>query len=337
MSSEVMVAAEIDPQREITIEIGARARRTRSAWVADWLDRHVNSAALAIVAAGFVLRLLAASRSYLNPDEALHYLLLNQYSVFLAYKASLTNAHPPLIYVLLYFWRFLGRSELMLRLPSVFAGTAFCWLAFKWVERILGKTSALIAIILATFSPALIALSAEVREYALLLCFIAAALTFHEGAFEEKSSAKMWLFNCFLYLAIVTHYSAVFFTISMGIYTIARIAERGIPRNVIAVWASGQAGALAIYGFLYVTHVSRIKESIASWAMPYDQAYFRIDRESIFTFTWEHTLDIFLFLFEQEYIADVILAAFIAGVIILFTRDLLVRSSSRIQSILECC
>jgi len=332
MSPEALVATELDSLPDIAPVIAERDSNGGEGGVESWLNDHINAIALTVAAAGFVIRIFVASESYLNPDEALHYLLLNQSSAFLAYKASLTNAHPPLIYLLLYFWRFLGRSELMLRLPSVFAGTALCWFTFKWIEGILGKTAGLIGIILTAFSPALIALSAEVREYALLLCFMAAALNFHERAFQEKSVRKMWYFSVCLYLAILTHYSAVFFALSIGIYSLARIAEAQLPRKVLVAWVTGQVGALAICAFLYVTHLSKIKNSIASWAMPFDQAYFRMDRESIFTFTWEHTSNIFQFIFQQQYVTHAMLLFFIVGVAVLFIKDLLARSGSATSS-----
>lgn len=178
--------------------------------VETWLGDHLNALALAVVAAGFAVRVFVASRSYLNPDEAMHYMWINQPSAFIAYKASVGIAHPPLLYLLLYFWHFLGRSELMLRLPSVFVGTALCWMLFQWIGMVLGRTAGLIGVITVTFSPAMIALSAEVREYALLLCCIAAALYFLERAFREESVSQMWYFSFFLYLAILTHYSALF-------------------------------------------------------------------------------------------------------------------------------
>jgi uncharacterized membrane protein len=128
----------------------------------------------------------------------LHYLLVNESSLLLAYKASLTNAHPPLIYLLLYVFRFLGHSEIILRLPLVLTGTAFCWFVFKWTRTLFGEVASLIAVIVAAFSPTLIALSAEVREYALLLFCAAAALYFLERAFERESVRTMWLFSSFL-------------------------------------------------------------------------------------------------------------------------------------------
>jgi uncharacterized membrane protein len=93
-----------------------------------WLQNHADLAALFITLLGFLARLWTASGTFLNPDEALHFRLANQVSLNLAYKASLTSAHPPLLIFLLYYWRALGASELWLRLPSVLAGAVFCWI-----------------------------------------------------------------------------------------------------------------------------------------------------------------------------------------------------------------
>lgn len=294
-----------------------------------WLEDHLNAVALLVIAGGLVARIFAATRSYLNPDEALHYLILNQPSVFQAYKASLTNAHPPLIYLLVYAWHFLGRSELMLRLPSVLAGTAFCWFAFRWIKILFGSASALIAVILCAFSPAMIALSAELRAYALLLFCCAGALYFLARALEEKTEARsvrqIWWFTGFLYLAILSHYSAMFFTLALGLYTLARIADSRLPRKTAVAWAAGQIGAATIYAILYVTHISKIKSSIAAWAMPFDPSYFHWGDGNIFVFTRANTVNIFLFLFGERLVALAMLGCFLAGVGILFARDLRVR------------
>ena len=163
-----------------------------------------------------MLRVLAATRSYLNPDEALHYLLLNQPSAFLAYKASLTNAHPPLIYMVVYYWHFLGRSEWMLRMPSVVAGTAFCWMFYKWMGLAFGRAASWIGLILATFSPAMIALSAELRAYALLLFWLSSALYFLERAFAEKSAPLMWTSPSFSTSRFFRTIPAAFFAVATG-------------------------------------------------------------------------------------------------------------------------
>ncbi|MGC1188336.1 MAG: glycosyltransferase family 39 protein [Candidatus Acidiferrales bacterium] len=317
------IEIQTDSATRVTASPPGRGAPSWASIVERWLNDHLNSVALLIVAAGFVIRLFVAGRSYLNPDEALDYLLINQPSAFLAYKASLTNAHPPLIYILIYFWHFLGRSELMLRLPSVLAGTAFCWVIFKWIKIVFGEAASLIGVIFAAFSPALIALSAELRQYAVLLFCMAAALYFLERAFEEVSAVRMWCFSVFLYLAILTHYSAVFFVAAIGIYALARIVEDRFPRNISLAWVIGQIGALAIYGFLYVTHVSKItKNSMALWEKPLDDAYFHAGRESLLAFTWDRTLDIFYFLYGLKSVALAMVLIFAVGVAVLFFRDI---------------
>ena len=290
---------------------------------ARWFPGRADLFALGVVAAGFLVRLYTASRTYLNPDEALHYLLLNQSSAFLAYKASLTNAHPPLIYLVVYFWHFLGRSEVMLRFPSVAAGTVFCWFVYKWTALVFGRAASWAALILAAFLPAMIELSAELRAYALLLLGIGGALYFLERAFAEKSSREMWLFSAFLYLAILSHYSAAFFAVAAGVYALARIADSHPPRKVIAAWAGGQAGALAICAFLYATHLAKLKNSIAVWNTGFGTAYFHVDSTSIFQFTWQNTLGIFLFLFRQRSLAVAMLLGFVATVAYFMARGLM--------------
>src|SRR5690348_11612460 len=78
---------------------------------------------LLLIAAGLFLRLRLAWLTFLNPDEALHYFLAYQPSLKLAYEASLTTAHPPLMVIFLHYWSLPGRSEFFLRLPFLIAGT----------------------------------------------------------------------------------------------------------------------------------------------------------------------------------------------------------------------
>ncbi len=127
--------------------------------------------AYALLAAGLIVRLWHAWGTYLNPDEALHFYSANQISWWLTYKSSLTLYHPPLLVLLLHAWRSLGTSELILRLPSILAGTAFCWFLYRWLGMLFGESVAWIGFVFALFLPSSIDLSAEIRQYALLLAF----------------------------------------------------------------------------------------------------------------------------------------------------------------------
>ena len=282
-----------------------------------WLTGRLDLFAPAVVVAALLVRIFVAGRSFLNPDEALHYIILNQRSAYWAYRISLTNAHPPLIYLLLYYWKFLGRSELMLRFPSVIAGTAACWFAYKWTGRVFGRAAGAIALILFAFSPATIALSAQVRSYALLLFFETAALYFAEVALSEGSVRKMWSFSALLCLAILSHYSAIFFAIAIGAYVVARLVEGRSPRGVVIAWLGGQAGLLALCGFLYVTHVSKLRSYIGTPEVAIENSYPGGGHEHLFTYARERTLGIFIYLFENHYVAQGLLLFWILAIAIL--------------------
>src|SRR5580700_11862604 len=229
-----------------------------------WFEAHSNLSVLLILTAGFVIRLWAASGTFLNPDEALHYLLANQSSWRLAYNASLTNAHPPLLTLVLFLWRSVGTSEFVLRLPSVIAGTAFFWIFFKWLTRMLGPVTGFIGLILVSFLPPMIALSAEVRQYALLLFFVVSAAYLLERALAENSAAMMLFSAISLGLAILSHYSAILFAAALGLYSLHRVIACRPSAQLQAAWVMGQAGALGLIASLYVSHISKLKGDYAA-------------------------------------------------------------------------
>jgi predicted membrane-bound mannosyltransferase len=172
----------------------APAETGRYLKIEQWLASNAGLIVAVSLLAAFALRLTTALGTFLNPDEALHYLLVNQTSLGDAYRASLTNAHPPLYFVLLYYWCFAGSSEIMLRLPSVLAGTAACWMAFRWIAMVLGRTAGVAALLLMALSPTLMALGAQVRAYSVFLFWMAAALYFLERAFRDQRVSSVVYF-----------------------------------------------------------------------------------------------------------------------------------------------
>src|SRR3989475_12744371 len=227
---------------------------------------------------------------------------MNRPTVYLAYKTSLTNAHPPFFFWLLYFWRYVGNSEFVLRLPSVLAGTALGWVAFKWVGDLFGRNAGSICLALLTFSPTMIALSADVRGYALLLFFMASALFFLELAFQKRSVGMMVLFSLCLYLAILTHYSALWFALVVGVYSLLRVVSGQLPARVVRVWLGFQAGAAAIYAWLYVTHITKLRgrgleqEGMRGWLR---HSYFRPGEEGAWGFSLTNNGSALQFAFAQ--------------------------------------
>ena len=206
-----------------------------------WFENHASRAAVFVTLFGFLARLWAASGIFLNPDEALHFRLANQLSLALAYKESLTAAHPPLFILLLYFWRALDTSELWLRLPSVLAGAVFCWMFYKWLSKAAGTLTGFIGLLFVALLPPIVLIAAEVRQYALLLAFLISALYFLDEAFAEDSPSRMAAFSLCLYVAMLFHYSAFLFAAALGIYALFGIFTERPPSRLVATWAVGQS------------------------------------------------------------------------------------------------
>src|SRR5580704_627701 len=295
-----------------------------------WFESHVSLAAIVVLVLGFLIRLRAASGTFLNPDEALHYLLSCQSSWRLAYLASLTNAHPPLLTLLLYFWRGLGASELFLRFPSVIAGTGFCWILFKWLTRILGPVTGFIGLILVSFLPPPIELAAEVRQYALLLFFLAGAAYLLERALAENSAGLKLLSAMSLYLALLSHYSAILFAGSMGFYSLLRVLARRPSVQVATAWVMGQAGALGLIASLYISHISKLKGDYATGTITgwLANSFFRPGHDNPLLFVIARTGGVFQYVFGQLAIGDGAFLAFIAAVVLLWRENVTPEGSS---------
>ena len=273
---------------------------------------------------GLIVRLLLAHRYFLNPDEALHYVLATQSSVGLAYKAALTNAHPPLLILVLYYWRVLGYSELWLRMPSVLAGSACCWIVYQWLKQVTDQASAFIGLLLLSFAPSLIGLSAEIRQYALLLFFMAGCLYFSERAIQRNSPVQMIWFSLSLYGALLTHYSSLIFACTMGVYLLVRLWPVEKRLGLFAVWAAGQAGALGLSLYFLITHVTRLKSSgmaqgIAdTWLR---KSIFHPGERNVGIFILSQTVRVFTFLFSHGVVGTLALLVFLAGLTLLLRKN----------------
>jgi hypothetical protein len=287
---------------------------------ASWLATHSNFAAIVIVGIGLIARLKAASGTFLNPDEALHFFIANRPSWALAYQASLTTAHPPFLIFVLYWWRHLGTSELMLRLPSVIAGAAFCWIFFQWLKRIFDNTIALIGVIFVTLLPPMVTLSAQVRQYALMLLFLMSALYLLERGFAEDTGWRILASSTCLYLAILSHYSALLFAAMLGTYAGLRMVRFRASAKVAISWVAGQVGTMGLAIFLYVTHISKVKAMpIAAQAFELwlHKSYFHPGHEQPWVFAVTRSFSVFQFMMGQLVIGDISGLLFIAGVILL--------------------
>jgi hypothetical protein len=290
----------------------------------------------ALLAAGLLLRIWHASGTFLNSDEAMHFAAANQTSWWLTYKASLNLAHPPLLIFLLHIWRYVGTSELMLRLPSILGGTAFCWLVFGWASRLFDPTVAWTAFVLALFLPSSIQLSTEVRQYELLLGFAMVAAYLLELALAKRSVLAMSFSGVCLCMALLSHFSAFLFAAALGSYAVCRMVKERTPLRVFAAWEAGQVLAIGLSYFLYVTQISRLEQVYRGFSLTQGfmasgylaKYYFVPGKVNPFVFIVARTGGFFQFAFQQLAVGDVAFALFVIGVALIFSGKV-VRVNSR--------
>jgi 4-amino-4-deoxy-L-arabinose transferase-like glycosyltransferase len=276
--------------------------------------------AAVVTVSGLLWRCWLAQATFFNTDEAWHFSLANQNSVRAAYHASLTISHPPLLILVLYYWRAVGTSNLMLRLPSVIAGAAFCWFFYRWLDMVAGRAAAWTGLILATFLQPMITTSAEVRQNPLMLLFAMCAIYFLEWALENSSAIAMLGSSMCLALAMLAHYSAFFVAGALGLYALMRIWSDKPAISVVIAWIAGQIACVAVAAFLYRTHLSRLSSLLIQSLLPQQylySSYFHKGEDHLLPFLYRGTFGVFRFVLGQTQIGQIAAILFAVGVLAL--------------------
>ncbi len=156
-------------------------------------------------------------RSWINPDEGIYLLAARKPSVVDVIQAAVPHAHPPLYYLFLKLLHFLGLGypEFCRLLSLTFLlGAAF--LAAVFFKRRFGLIASIGMVAFFTITPAAEVMAAVTRPYAALVFFLTIhllALIKMQAPPKAASSDAMTkiIGSIALGLAILTHYSAVFF------------------------------------------------------------------------------------------------------------------------------
>ena len=277
-----------------------------------------DAAALLLVALGFAARLLAARQSFVGFDEELHLRLASPESLREVYLETLTNAHPPLFFVLLHFWqRLVGAGWQLCLLPVAF-GTAFLWVAHRWARSLFGAAASLTLLALLAFLPSVVLVSAELRGYATVLFLVACALAAFERALVRASAGWVAISAASMALALGTHYLALRSALALAAYAAVRLIASRPPSLLVRVWAASQAIVAAVFLFLYQSHISALRGSGMEKLAQTDwlQADY-LQRGDGAQFVLRQAAALFRFLFSVQSLAAVAGALALAGIVLL--------------------
>ena len=285
-----------------------------------WVIKNSSWLALGIIAIAFAIRLAYAECCYLNPDEAEHFAAARVASWFGTYRAALMLAHPPLFILVLHGFLVFGRTELILRLPSLAGGTAALGLAFGWLRRSLGEIAALAGLGFMAIAPIAITASTEVRQYGLLLCFVCGALYATERAFSERSTIWGIVQAAFLIAALLTNYTTIIVLGAVGLYVVVRLFQGDMPRRVVLTMIGGQLVLAVLLGCLYFGQIRRGIVFDRSGGLNYLAHYFYAPgRETFLGFLWRALFETFHYAVGLRPLAFLFLLIFVAGLAALLT------------------
>ncbi len=208
---------------------------------------------VAVVALGALIILTGLGRSSFFIDEIFSWNASNQGLAGIADAVQQEEVTPPLYYLILHGWIVLtgAESELMLRLPSAFAGIGLV-AAVAWLGTVVGgRRAGIVAGLLTALSPLALQYAQEVRAYAfvMLAVTVAAAATVK---LAEEPERRRWLVTSVVATAtaVLLHYTAVLVLFPLSLWL---LRERQVPiRSRLALGAAMALPFLALVPLLLI-------------------------------------------------------------------------------------
>lgn len=141
---------------------------------------------------------------------------------------------PPFYHLLLHFWLRIGKTEFILRLPSVFFGVLSVAAIYQLGRRICNNEIGLVSSFLLAISPLHLHYSQEARMYIPLMFFTLASSYFFWKAWHKDSRANWIAYITFSVLNLYTHYFAISIWLTHNLIALAwliHLSWRNADRN----------------------------------------------------------------------------------------------------------
>jgi hypothetical protein len=227
------------------------------------------AAMIALVAAGFALRLMYLDSADLWGDEAVSWFVSSGPLSGLGDRVATHDAKPPLYFVALNLWmRLFGDSE-----PSMRALSAMFWPPFALLMAAIGRRCcgrwSLLALALAALSPLLVYYGVEARPYAMLLCAeVWFALLVLKMLDSDATSIRIWLAVSSFCIVSLQFTGLFFIAPILGFYAFHRRRDR---RELLRTLAPQAAASILFAGMLLAMSpgvFSRFGELESAWWAP---------------------------------------------------------------------
>jgi len=264
--------------------------KSRTFWL--WL--------IVIALAGLAIRVDIGARTYVDFDEWQHLFMASSPRwADLAFELR-ANAHPPLFFFLLGWVERLGQPALY-RAISIAAGTGSIVMVGLIARRLFESPLMQLACPAAfAFSIDAVRISDEIRSYQLAIFFVLVAF-YAWLEMRSESLRACILFAVFSSLALLSHYSAIFFVAACAILTLTRLRLRSVV-------------ALGVPLILFVAEYFLHAEAQDQQGYLFDFYFGKTAGEGVFAFLLRNLRNFFN-LFSPFHLTSILLAAVAVAVL----------------------
>lgn len=206
--------------------------------------------ALAIVLLAFGLRVAGLGHQELRGDEAFGYFFAQRdYAEIIDATIELQEPHPVASYFVQRAWLTVaGNSEFALRFPSAWFGVLAVALLLRLGLRLgFRRGPALLAMLLLTISPYAVWHAQDARMYSMSLALTIAAVWLGIETLQRQRVAWGLAYTAVAWLALHTHYYAVFVLVALNLFVLTRAIFVPRTRANLATWIMWQMLVGALY------------------------------------------------------------------------------------------
>lgn len=185
------------------------------------MSKHINKIIFAIASFLFAYTAYRAATLSITWDEAFSYLQFVRHEIFIPEKYEMMDANNHFLntWLNIYFVKWFGVSELVLRLPALIAHLLFLFYSYKLLKNFENKWLALASFLIINLNPYILDFFSLSRGYGPSLGLMMTSLYYLYAYFESKYKAK-YAFYCCVAGALATLANFVilnYFIVSFGI------------------------------------------------------------------------------------------------------------------------
>lgn len=185
------------------------------------MSKHINKIIFAIASFLFAYTVYRAAILSITWDEAFSYLQFVRHEIFVPEKYEMMDANNHFLntWLNIYFVKWFGVSELVLRLPALIAHLLFLYFSYKLIKNFENKWLVLASFLIINLNPYILDFFSLSRGYGPSLGLMMTSLYYLYAYFESKYKAKYAFYCCVagVFATLANFVLLNYFIVSFGI------------------------------------------------------------------------------------------------------------------------